>query len=403
MKKTMVRVVVGFFCFLAVTAWQSTHSYKAEGRPLVSRPGVVAVDVEARRAELASRPDKSHSCAQSASPIPVLSVLDAPRGYGLDDRYNAVSSALRLDGSACLGGLKEACIKIQEGALTWATRSTDLRPGGPPNSVKFWNDTLTVNMRLIAPMATMLAVAEAVTPMDSDDRVVVDEWLKIMVDRFEHGMRHEGFYKGGKDGTTARRAAHNHAAQSSIAAMSYGAWVGDDRYFRTGLEQWTITLDSMRDDGSLPIETRRGARALFYHGRTLSALIQIAERARVQGINLYSRPPSGVGSLHHAVTFFLDAAVDPSIVLPYARTNKVPGPSKDYTRQYLGGVGTLGWVAPYMARFPNHPNTRTLQALRGDESYLTPQVVSAVERNSSSVEWIGVDTGCFYAKPISGE
>ena len=42
----------------------------------------------------------------------------------------------------------------------------------------------------------------------------------------------------------------------------------------------------MRRAGSLPLETRRGARALSYTGRTLGALMQIAEPAAVQGIDL---------------------------------------------------------------------------------------------------------------------
>ena len=152
-----------------------------------------------------------------------------------------------------------------------------------------------------------------------------------------------------------------------------------------------------RDDGSLPIETRRGARALYYHGRTISALVQIAERARVQGIDLYGKPPWGIGSIHHTVAFFINAVINPTIVLPYAKTNHVPGPSKDYTRQHLGGRGTLGWIAPYMARFPKHPNTLRLRKINGSESYLTTGVEAAVLGKSGSSEWIGVDARCFYA------
>ena len=155
----------------------------------------------------------------------------------------------------------------------------------------------------------------------------------------------------------------------------------------------------MRNDGSLPIETRRGARALFYHGRTLSALMQIGERARLQNIDLYSRRKAGVGSLHLAVKFFLDAVQNPDLVLPYARANRHPGPSKNYRKQDLGGEGTLGWIAPYIARFPFHENAKTLKSLDGTESNLTPQVKATVLRNGGSTEWIGVDAKCFYSTP----
>lgn len=160
-------------------------------------------------------------------------------------------------------------------------------------------------MRLLAPMLAALGVAEQISPLPRRDRKVLDRWIKARINENEHGMRREGSYKGGKHGTTARRAAHNHAVQSSIAAMSYGAWSNNKKYFKTGVDQWFITLKSMRRDGSLPIETRRGARALFYHGRTLSALVQLAERAAVQGIDLYNRAPRRNKTIHHAVAFFI--------------------------------------------------------------------------------------------------
>ena len=84
---------------------------------------------------------------------------------------------------------------------------------------------------------------------------ILDKWIK-KVKQYEHGLRNADHYKGGKDGTTARKAAHNHAVQSSIVAMSYGAWSNNKNYFKTGIQQWLITLKSMRKDGSLPIETR---------------------------------------------------------------------------------------------------------------------------------------------------
>ena len=55
--------------------------------------------------------------------------------------------------------------------------------------------------------------------------------------------------------------------------------------------------------------------------------------------------------------FFIDAIENPDLVLRYASTNKSPGPSKDFKRQDIGTGSTFGWIAPYMARFPDHPNT----------------------------------------------
>jgi hypothetical protein len=179
--------------------------------------------------------------------------------------------------------------------------------------------------------------------------------------------------------------------------MSYGSWVGDDKAFNIGLEQWNITLSSMRKDGSLPIENRRGARALFYQGRTIAALIQIAERAKVQGIDLYNFPPSPEKNIHKAEEFLIEAIQNPRLVHKYAKTNHAPPPRKNYRAQHLGGDITLSWIAPYIAQFPSHPNTIALLNFKGDESYLVQTLMTSVWVNGVSVEWIGVDAKCFYS------
>ena len=92
-------------------------------------------------------------------------------------------------------------------------------------------------------------------------------------------------------------------------------------------------------------------------------------------------------------------------MLKYAKTNKAPGPSKDYKIQDLGGMGsTMGWIAPYISRFPDHPNSQRLKARKSSshsepESYLTHELDSAVRAKGLSSEWIGVDARCLYADP----
>ena len=198
--------------------------------------------------------------------------MSAPIGYGLDQRYNAVGHAIQKAGSACLAGNHESCKNIQIGALSWAWQSSIDPSESTPDKSQFWNNTLTVNMRLLNQLTSTLAIAESFKPLSRKDKEFVNNWLKGMIKIFEHGMRFDGDYSGGEYGTLAQKAVHNHAVQSSLAAMSCGAWDGSNPMFCVGLEQWDITIGSMREDGSLPIETRRGARALFYHGRTLAEL-----------------------------------------------------------------------------------------------------------------------------------
>ena len=296
---------VGGWVATANAAWLQNKSEEMHSIDIaIARPGVVAVDAVARRDELTTAGTLG-MCGGSVAPSAarILNTVDAPEGYGQDERYTRIGKNFRQLGAICLGGLESACTKIQDSAIARAN---------------------------------------------------------------------------------------------------------EPEYFKTGVDQWFITLDSMRRNGSLPIETRRGARALYYHGRTLSGLMQLAERAAVQTIDLYAHAPSEEKTIHRAVEFFIDAVENPKLVLKYARTNKSPGPSKNYKVQDLGGMGsTMGWIAPYVRRFPDHANTRRLMARRlpghsEPESYLTSQLDRAVASNGFSAAWTGVDARCFYADPQNG-
>ena len=413
-RRTRLPVALGVLLLLilvsAVIGIQKV--YAQEGSPIITNrpkikiinPSVVAVHALERQRVL-KQASALNMCSRGYSLAPVLNDLKAPKGYGLDERYNRISASFRALGASCLGGNKSACERINNSALDWARNSKLGKPKGIYDSSLFWNETLSINMRLLSPMLAALGVANQFTPLASEERKVLDDWLRRKTKQFKNGLRNAGKYRGGSHGTTARRAANNHAVQSSIAAMSYGAWANEPKFFKTGITQWFITLGSMRKDGSLPIETRRGARALFYSGRTIAGLLQLAERAAVQGINLYERAPRRNKTIHHAVAFFVNAIEQPDLILKYARINYEPGPSENWQQQHLGNVvSTFGWVAPYISRFPNHPNSQRLLALKlktntQPQSYLLRSLTLAVIDNGYSGEWIGVDARCFYASP----
>jgi len=369
---------------------------------IFSHVGQVAVEVSKRQALV----EGTDLCFDYniTTPVLVLDNVAAPEGYGLDDRYNAISDQFKHLSEACLGGSKISCLTIQKSAFKWSTESGIDKPR--PTDGALWNDTLTVNMRLLSPMVAALGVANMILPIPSNKSDVINPWLVRITDNFEHGMRGDGSYKGGAAGTTSRKAAHNHASQSSNASMSVGALIGDQKLFNVGIDQWFITLGSMRLDGSLPIETRRGARALFYQGRAITSLTALAEKASVQQIDLWSLAPSDNKTIHLAVKFLIDAIEDPKLVLGYALTNKSPGPSKNYKRQDLGysGSSTFGWVASYMARFPDHPNTtRLLRRIADPENVVKTYLTSTLDRQvklngTGQGDWNFVNGKCFYSK-----
>lgn len=374
------------------------------GRPTIDaieNPGRVVVATEETLQELLENGiDLNRQCSAFVphSP-PVISNVDAPSGYGLDDRFSAVSNAFKSLGTACFVGDLDACEKTQSYAMRWVTEAEMNRPRGGRHDPVFWNDTLTVNMRLVLPMLSALGIAEDRSPMSESDRARFDPWIESVVKSNEHMMRREGRYD---PPVSARKAAHNHAMQSANAYMALGAWLGDVDFFENGLEQWEITLNSMRGDGSLPIETRRGARALFYQGRAITALTLTAEIAAAQGVDLWAWAPSEEKTIHLPVKFLIDALENPDLVLPYARVNHAPGPNKNWRRQDAGSSSTFGWVASYMSRFPEHPNTIRMKSRISDSSSaprntLTVHLDNAVKRGGTvGGDWNVVNGRCLF-------
>ena len=361
--------------------------------------GQVAVDTEKRLGSVGEEELKARCAYTFALQPKVINDVKAPDGYGLDDRFNAVSDFFRTAAARCLGGVKKSCDDIHAHAFEYATQSNIKSPRGTYHDTVYWNDTLSVSMRLTVPMATAVGVAWNVKDYSESEKRTVKKWLMQTAAAFEHGFRDGTSYKKSKHGFDAKKAGHNHATQSSISLMSVAALTGDKEAFLTGIDQWFITLDTMRTDGSFPIETRRGARAMFYHGRTLSALFAIAKRAEVQGIDLLGIERKN--NIHMAVRFYLDVADDPDLVLKYSKSNVSPGPTKDYTFQDLGGAAKFsssghGWVRLYIERFPDHQNTQRLLNLHRGKSHIAVSLSKSVAQQGKSTEWISADTRCFY-------
>ena len=118
----MRTMTIIFFCLASLAGGQTTSYYIEGGKPLLSHPGVVAVDVEEGRKILSQLPSTIFACGSFFDEIPVFTDLDAPSGYGLDRRCTPVTKALRQAVSACLGGAKPAGKIIPGAALSWANR-----------------------------------------------------------------------------------------------------------------------------------------------------------------------------------------------------------------------------------------------------------------------------------------
>ena len=77
--------------------------------------------------------------------VPVIKV-DAPSGYGLDNRFNFALNKFENFKRPCGGGNIEACENVKRVILDWAKADAAQRKGPSDHEAKHWNDTLTVNL-----------------------------------------------------------------------------------------------------------------------------------------------------------------------------------------------------------------------------------------------------------------
>ena len=294
-------------------------------------------------------------------------------------------------GAACLRFEGQSCRTIVDTMVQWAAADAGKMDSCCDTGL-FWEESIATNLDLVRPFIGAYAIASATVPVSAADDARIRDWMWKILGRSKNLLR--GVRRSGHN-----YAAHNHAIASAAARMAYGAMWDDADAFGDGLDQWFITLGDMRADGSFPIETRRGQKAMFYTGRVLSGLMSIAEMARAQGTDLYSRAPSQDKTIHKAVGFMVAALDRNEVIYPYAKENIYPGSSRNWRVQHLGSLGsTLGWMIPYTARFPGHPNTIRLEALRTDDEADNGGSVDFVLRSGTAVKghWTGARSDCLY-------
>lgn len=224
------------------------------------------------------------------------------------------------------------------------------------------------------------------------DRAVIEEWLDRLVWRSGPGRERN---------PTLTSSRNNHRYLSDSVTMAWGILRGNDDWFRAGIERYLAALEQMRPNGSLPLETARGARALSYQRHAIASLVAIAEMAAAQGYDLYALEGTDGQTIHRAIAFLLDGIDDPATVWRYAMENEKPGAWRNYKVQDLGFMTRRGhdrhymaWTEAYLARFPESELAlrlqRTLEEFDPDSRPLID-------------EYSGGNMSCFFAPPAAIE
>lgn len=136
-------------------------------------------------------------------------------------------------------------------------------------------------------------------------------------------------------------AAHNMAATSARAHLFTGIALGEQALIDKGLSQIPAILASVRDDGSLPLETRRGARALRYSMQVLSDIIAMIDNVPIRK-ELYAKYQT---PLLKMANFDLEVLKNNSKIEAYSKDNLSPGPIQDPKVQDISSLRSrLAWI-----------------------------------------------------------
>lgn len=358
----------------------------------VRRPGVVLFDPAARRRELGAMTEAQRRALCGEPPErwpshPVIKGVEARDDGGPDDRAEPFALTVMREAAAAHGlgddRARSALVRLLD---RWA------RGGGLTRFDKREANAYYAIDRAFLPTVVAWSLVRDAPELDGDRAERIRRWLR-RVARLRGDLRPDE-----AGGEVTRR--NNHHYLSASADMAWGALVGDDAYFRAGVAAFDLALADMRPDGSLPLETERGARALWYQRHAVASLVTIAELAAAQGHDLYGRQDDG-RDLHAAVRFLLDAIDDPALVRAYARTDHKPGVDQDSEEQDLTFLARRGhgrhymaWVEPYAARFPEREESRRLLALLAEAD---PGFRPMVD------DYSGGNASCFFARRTSAD
>lgn len=286
------------------------------GMTLASSAQAQVFDVNARAAVVQGSA-LAESCRAIAidpdwdlSPISALSSTD---GYGSDQATQEFAWAMMVYGGHALAGDSRARATLRDTLLAWAAASALYQ-------TEFAHDAYFALKRSLLPMIVSYAIIR--DDLSDEERNYVDDWMDGLVRLADQK------FDGDVDFNN-----HRYLADSVIAA--WGALVADG--IRIGIAEDRLRvalLEQLRDDGSWPLETRRGARALWYQRQSIASLTSIVGALAVAGRDPLDDPEMAA-AFDLSVRYLLDGIRTPALVLRYAAENYIPGPSDNYAEQDL--------------------------------------------------------------------
>jgi poly(beta-D-mannuronate) lyase len=136
---------------------------------------------------------------------------------------------------------------------------------------------------------------------------------------------------------------NNHLYWAGVEAASAGIAAHDSQLFNWGIAAYHIGVAEIEPDGTLPIEMKRGRRALHYHLFALAPLVYLAELGEVNGEHLYAERNYALKKL---------AALSAEGIMNNHFFEQAAGVSQD-TPNGPPTAEQISWASIYVSRFPD--------------------------------------------------
>lgn len=145
---------------------------------------------------------------------------------------------------------------------------------------------------------------------------------------------------------------NNHLYWAGLSVMATGIAANDRRQYNWGVSTYQDGLKQIANDGTLPLEMDRKAKALHYHLFALAPLVTMAEMGEANGQDLYAAQHN---RLHLLVTRTLAGLIDNKYFADKA------GAPQDTPEGGKLKPNDVVWVTPYLRRFPDPMIAQLLQ------------------------------------------
>jgi len=154
-------------------------------------------------------------------------------------------------------------------------------------------------------------------------------------------------------------AENNHLYWAGVEISAAGIAANNPKLFDWGMDAYRAGVAQIEPDGTLPLEMRRGQRALHYHLYALAPLVYLAEFGEDNGLNLYAEHDYALRKL---------AVLSTQGLTNNSFFTKAAGIAQD-TPKGPPTAEEISWAKIYVERFPD-PTISKLLAEAPSLSYM---------------------------------